>query len=810
MKIFKFIPLLCLIFPSISFSQSIVNGRVINEKNEGVAFANVILLNATDSTSVYTGTISEEDGSFYLENIEDSTYLLKVTFVGYKDALRTVKVRDNTDLKPIVLEVSSDALDEVTVNARRPKVSRQVDRIVFDVENSTLSTGNSYEILKRTPGVIVSQGQLLVKNRPATVYINDRKVYLTSRELQQLLEGFSAGNVKSVEVITNPPAKYDAEGGAILNIKTSKNISIGYKGSLNASNTIAVVPKYNVGTSQYYRNDWLNFFASYNFNYRNIYKKDETEIEFFRPNGDTDSYWFTDFERNTKNLSHSLNTILDFNLSEKSTLSFSANIQLTPRTDSDIDGQTEIFDTQKSLDSLFTTDSRLENNTDNILLSTSYNTSLGENGGSFSLVANYIDYDNYGTQDLMTEYFSPQGNLLNDNSFFTIADQQSQIFTGQMDISAPWESLNFETGLKFSGLRSDSGQEFYDTNSGAPRFVDELSDGLNYDENIYAAYAGISKDWEKLSIKGGLRGEFTDVEGSSDDLGTVNTQEYFELFPTFYLMYSSSQNHSFGIDYSRRITRPRFQSLNTYRYFINENNFQEGNPDLRPAITNKINFNYTYKNKLSFDLYWERGDNAIAVLPFQDNDARTLRYVNANMNFDQQFSLDVMYYSYLTDWWYLYAYGSVYQLRNDFYALESNGQTVTNEVTSTFLQAYNQFTLSQDGTLIGELTGSYLPDFIAGSYDYEEAQYGLSIGLRKSFFDSRLITTVNVEDIFNSMNIPLRSQYLNQNNAFFAKPESRMIRFGLTYKFGNFKLNDNKRAIDADESERLKEQQIMN
>lgn len=810
MKISKFIPLLYLIFPYISFCQSIVNGRVINENNEGVAFANVILLNTKDSTSVYKGTISEEDGSFYLEDVADSTYLLKVTFVGYKDAMRTVKVQHNTGLKPIVLEVSNDALDEVTVNARRPKVSRQIDRIVFDVENSTLSTGNTYEILKRTPGVIVSQGQLLVKNRPATVYINDRKVYLTSRELQQLLEGFSAGNVKSVEVITNPPAKYDAEGGAILNIKTTKNISIGYKGSLNASNTIAVVPKYNVGTSQYYKNDWLNFFASYNFNYRNIYKKDETEIEFFRPNGNTDSYWYTDFERNTKNISHSLNTILDFNLSEKSSLSFSANIQLTPKTDSDIDGQTEIFNAQNSLDSLFTTDSRLENNTDNILLSTSYNTSLGENGGSFSLVANYIDYDNYGTQDLMTEYFSPQGNLLNDNSFYTIADQQSQIFTGQMDISAPWESLNFETGLKFSGLRSDSGQEFYDTNSGAPRFVDELSDGLNYDENIYAAYAGLSKDWEKLSIKGGLRGEFTDVEGNSDDFGTVNTQEYFELFPTFYLMYSTSQNHSFGIDYSRRITRPRFQSLNTYRYFINENNFQEGNPDLRPAITNKINFNYTYKNKLSFDLYWERGDNAIAVLPFQDNDARTLRYVNANMDFDQQFSLDVMYYSYLTDWWYLYAYGSVYQLRNDFYALESNGQTVTNEVTSTFLQAYNQFTLSKDGTFIGELTGSYLPDFIAGSYDYEESQYGLSIGLRKSFFDSRLITTVNVEDIFNSMNIPLRSQYLNQNNAFFAKPESRMIRFGLTYKFGNFKLNDNKRAIDADESERLKEQQIVN
>ena len=143
----------------------------------------------------------------------------------------------------------------------------------------------TFDILKRTPGVIVSQGNLLVKNRPATVYINDRKVYLSSQELQQLLEGFSAENIKSVEVITNPPARYDAEGGAILNIKTSKNISIGYKGSLNASNTIAIEPKYNIGTSHYYKTDWLNMYLSYNYNDRDLYKNDESFIEYYTPNG---------------------------------------------------------------------------------------------------------------------------------------------------------------------------------------------------------------------------------------------------------------------------------------------------------------------------------------------------------------------------------------------------------------------------------------------------------------------------------------------------------------------------------------------
>ncbi|MDT0642732.1 outer membrane beta-barrel family protein [Zunongwangia sp. F363] len=803
-------PLFTLLFLcfNYTYSQSDLSGKLLSN-NEPVAFANVILLNAEDSTSVYKGAVSNEDGMFLLQDVEDNDYLLKVSFIGYQEFSRRITVNGNTRLEPIQLKENLDNLDEVTVRARRPKVTRSVDRITFNVENSTLSTGNTFDILKRTPGVIVSQGQLMVKNRPATVYINDRKVYLSSQELQQLLEGFSGGNIKSIEVITNPPARYDAEGGAILNIQTSKNISIGYKGSVNASNTIAIVPKYNVGTSQYYKNDWLNAFASYNFNSRFDYKNDDSRIEFYEPDGAVDSRWYTDFERNTRRISHSLNTILDFTLSDISSLNFSANIQVTPRSDSDIDGLTEIYNQQQQLDSLFTTDSRLENDQDNILLSSTYNTSIGEKGATLSAVVNYIYYNDDQTQDLMTRYLSPQGNLLNNNSFYTISGQNSNIYTGRIDLSTPWGSTSFETGLKYSGLKSDSGLDFFDTNSGAANFVQGLSDEFNYDENIYAAYASISKDWEKWSIKGGLRGEYTDIEGISNSLGAVNTQEYFQLFPTFYLMYNQSENNSFSVDYSRRIVRPRFQSLNPYLYFLNENIVNEGNPNLRPSISNKINFNYTYKNQLSFDLYWDRIDNATAVLPFQDNEEHVLRSVNANMNYEQQYSLDVMYYGYPKDWWYMYLYSSLYYMENEFIAYESGNQEVNNDVFSTYIQMFNQFTLSKDGTFIGDLTATYNPDFIAGSYTYDEPQYGLDIGLRKTFFDSRLTVTINAEDIFNTMNIPLTSDYLNQNYTFFAKPESRQVRFGLIYKFGNFKLRDNKRAIDAEESIRLEEESAL-
>ncbi len=340
-----------------------------------VPFANVILLQASDSTTVYKGSVSEEDGSFLIEEVEDNEYIIEVRFVGYENFQKKIEVKGNTNLRKLTLVESASNLDEVTVTAKKPTVSKSIDRMTFNVENSILSSGNSYEILKRTPGVIVSQGQLLIKNKPADVYINDNKVYLTAQELQQLLEGFSGENVKSVEVITNPPAKYNAEGGAILNIITSKNLSVGYKGSVNASNTIAIKPKYSVGTSQYYKTDWLNAFASYNYNTRTDVKQDLGKINFFDPAGNVASRWEDEFNKETNRDSHSLSTILDFTLSEKSKLSLSANLLLTPKADSDINGRTEILSAQNQLDSLYTTDSRLENERDNYLFNANYSTS---------------------------------------------------------------------------------------------------------------------------------------------------------------------------------------------------------------------------------------------------------------------------------------------------------------------------------------------------------------------------------------------------------------------------------------------------
>lgn len=200
------------------------------------------------------GTTSDEKGYFLLNNLSTGNYVLKISFLGFVEYSKNIEVSKQLNLVTIILEESLQELDGVTIVAKRPTVKRLVDRLVFNVENATLSNSNALEVLKQTPGVLVYDGAITVKQSTPTVYINDRKVHLSSNEIQQLLESTSATNIKSIEVITNPTAKYEAEAGSVLNIVTIKNIIAGYNGNVfgNYSKGFEFL-KYALGTSYFFK-----------------------------------------------------------------------------------------------------------------------------------------------------------------------------------------------------------------------------------------------------------------------------------------------------------------------------------------------------------------------------------------------------------------------------------------------------------------------------------------------------------------------------------------------------------------------------
>ncbi|SRX52573.1 TonB-dependent receptor SusC [Aequorivita sp. CIP111184] len=780
-----------------------ISGRVTDASQLPLSFVNVLVYKA-DAETPSQGTTTDEDGSFIFKGLVAGTYKLNFSYIGFENTEQTIELSSNKNLGNIVLKESSETLGETVVTAKLPTIKKTTGKLVFNVENTSLSVGSTMDLLKKTPGVVVIGENIQIKFSSPVTYINGKRVYLSAAEVTSLLENTDAANIKSIEVITNPTAKYDADAATVLNIITSKPISIGYKGSLNTTYTQGIYPKYSFGTSHFYKNNWLNLYASYNYNTNKQYKEDESYIRYFKPDEvSTKSIWETYFNRTTNSENHTGNLVLDFTLDDKNSLSLTSNISMAPDNTYHNNGHAYIYNPQKQLDSINTTLSEVNYKKDNLAFALDYQRKLNDNGATLSAAANYIYYNHRQDQSVSSDYFLPDNDFLRNNSFFTNSAQNSNIFTGQTDVSANlWEGT-FTAGFKFSNIDTESKINFFDTENNIDTFNDALSDNFNYKENIYAEYINYEKEWEKWSITAGIRGEYTDINGISRTVGEVNTQTYFEIFPSASVNYNINDNNSIGIGYNRSIHRPRYESLNPFKYFITENNFIAGNPHLVPSIKDKITLSYSHKNKWFFDLYYENIKNGLGSLSFQNNENSTLRSVYDNLVNEYQYSFDIGFYSSLTSWWYFHLSTSSYYLSNKFNALESSQDAYTNDTFGQYLQTYNNFTLSKDRSFTADITALYISNFVFGNRYFKNQSF-VNISFRKEFWDKRASLTVGVDDIFNTLNnVASTTKYYNQDNQFLVNQENRLFRIGFKYNLGNARLRDNKKNINIDEGDRL-------
>ncbi len=798
----KFICYFFILFSNLSlFSQEVsLQGHIVDNSNNPMSFVNVLVFEMEGEKPI-TGTSTDSEGNFLLTGLSNKTYNIVFSFIGFEEKSQPITLPTNKNLGTITLFESSETLNETVITAKRPTIQREPGKLVFNVENSSLATGNTFDLLKKTPGIIIVGDVIKIKFQTPIIYINNKRVYLSAAEVNSLLQNTDASIIKSIEVITNPSSKYDAEAGTVLNIITSKSISIGYKGSVNARYEQAIYPKYSFGTSQFYKNDWLNFYGSYNYSPRKEFKEDDNFVRFFEPDGSTNSLWNTNFTRTTESQAHQANVVTDFTLSPKQTLSLSSSILVSPNLIYNNTGYAQIANAQQQLDSTFTTLSRVDTDKHNLAFNSNYTYRLNDEGGQFTASANYVNYENKRSQDVGTRYFLPNGGFLRSNSFTTEAKQQSNIFTGQADVTSGLWDGTFETGIKYSNIDTESKLDFFNTNSSTSVFNATLSDDFNYKEEIFAEYLNFSKVFGNVQLDLGVRGEYTIVNGLSRRLGLVNTQKYFEAFPNVSAIYTLNENNNIGISYARSIQRPRFESLNPFLYFLNENNFDSGNPNLVPAIENRIALSYTYK-ALSFELYYDHIKNHLQELIFQDNVDRTIRNSDANLISNFQYSLDIAYSpTSFPDWWYFYLGTSTFYMENEFFAVESNQETYTKNIFGFFAQMVSSFTLAKDRTFTADVTSVYYSSLIYGSSEYHN-QFALNLSFYKSIWKKRASITVGVNDIFDTFNIPLTSKYLNQDNSYFARQESRLFIVGLKYNFGNARLRDNNRSTTTDEAER--------
>ncbi|GAB5565157.1 MAG: outer membrane beta-barrel family protein [Winogradskyella sp.] len=778
-----------------TFAQnSSISGRVIDANTElPIEFANIVLMK--DDVFV-KGTSTNETGNFEFEGLSNNTYNIRISYIGYEDFDQIIVLTGDLDLKNLKLKGYPESLDEVTIIATKPTITKKPDRLVFNIENTALVEGSTLGVLKNTPGVIVSDAGINIKSAPATVFINNRRVQLTTEELIQLLDNSPANSIKSIEVITNPPAGYDADSGSVINIVMNKNLITGYRGNIATNFIQGVFPRYNASTSHFFKNDKINLNLNYSFSKNKTNRDNDDAVDFLNSGGAIEQLWLSKTNRNTWVENHNLNVSFDYFLTDQSTLSLTSTALYTPYFKYQINNETNIFDADGNFVSSFNALNTSRDNKYNIGTDLIFNHNF-KNEASLSINGHFTVYDYKREQDVFQDELTDD-----DSDFNTLANQETHIYSGKVDYSLPiGDSSSFETGAKYSNVNTDSDITRLN-NIGGSTVVDEANtDAFKYDESVFAAYANYSKSWDKWDLNVGLRAEQTNIEGESVTLSTTNTQDYLNVFPTLSVSHQLTDDVSISGNYKRSIVRPSYTNLNPFTLFLNENTRVLGNPNLLPTYIDDYKIGVEFLRYFTVEAYYMNFDGDIAEIPRQNNDINIIEWtpVNLDNKVDYGFDFSCVYYPSRR-----YGFSAVLSIFNVNEEANFGNEVVELNQWSQLFIFTPYLSLLKDYSLNINANFWYVNKQLQNLQTIEN-QLISSINISKTILNKKGVLTLSVEDIFNMQDFDVAVNYLNQSSRGFMDLDNRFVKLGFRYNFGNTKLSTNERATEAEERDRIKD-----
>ena len=776
-----------------------ISGFVDDSRDIPISYANILLMKSQDSM-VVKGVSTDENGFFLLKGLSQDSYLLKVSFLGFMDVYKSVTLSETVDLGTIILEEDSEQLNEINIIAKRPTLKKEPDRLVFNIENTALTEGNMFQVLKSTPGILVMENSIQVKNSTPTIYINDKKVHLSNDDLVQLLEGSSANNIKSIEVITNPSAKYEAESGAVINIVMSKNLITGYRGNVFANYTQGVFPRYDAGMSHFFKNEKIDFFANYTYSQDKINRDQEDIVNYLDASNDISETYRSNINRNTWSKTHNFNFNFDYTLNSNNSLSLSSNVLYLPYFKYLINNHTDVFGADQVLDFYINTNNISNDDKYNLGFNLDYVHRFATDGEKLSVSAHYTTYNYERNQIVNSGYYDADTSFLFSSNYRTGSNQDTEILTSQADYKLPiGTSSNFETGVKMSSINNKSDISYFDIAGGIEINDPNNTNAFDYDENIIAAYVNYSKDWEKFSLIAGLRMENTSVKGVSIYDNVTNKEDYLELFPTASLSYTFSENYSLYTNYKRSIERPDYQSLNPFKFFLNDFTIVSGNPNLQPVFVDHVVMGTSFYHYFIVEAYYKSYKNNSVELPRQDNSTNIVTYTPLNIDKTTEYGFDFLVHLNVTKRWFLYAATSFYNTKDEGVF---DGIAINEDQWSNFSQLSNDFTLLKDNSLSANLILTYGSKNLQ-VFKISEDILLTELSISKSILDKKGNISLTVSDLFNTQEYRTRTKYLNQNSSSITNLDTRYIKLGFRYKFGNTRLETNQRTKEQQETDRL-------
>ena len=786
-------------------AQGKISGQIMDDKSKIVEFASVTLLKAKDSTLV-KGALSDGSGSFEFEKIPSGEYLVNISQMGYKK-FYTPKFSldsDNPSVKLMNLILSEDSkqLSEVQVIAKKPFIEQQIDRTVVNVENSIVSAGaTALEVLEKAPGVTVDKdGNISLKGKQNVMVLMDGKsTYMSASDLANLLRNMQSSSLEKIEIMTNPPAKYDAAGNAgVINLKTKKNQNMGLNGSATVGfgyGFYKSLPKENGSLNLNYRQGKLNLFGNFSGNHRKNFQINEINRKFVE-NGKTLSGFDQVADSDKQNSSISYKMGADYFLDSKNTIGVLFNGMRGNYTEI-LDNRAIIKNSLGQQDSTSITKGNISNDWANYSANINFKHVIDSTGKEWTADADYARYNANNNMMYRTSKYDLSNILRQTRNEDGMTESKINIYSIKTDLVYPINKTSkFEAGLKSSYVNSNNDMRFEflvgDLNN---RVLDPTrTRDFLYKENINAGYLNYSTTFKKLSIQLGLRAENTIGQGTLKGKELLN-RNYTNLFPSVFLREKLNAKHQLGLSYSRRIDRPSYEDLNPFLYFLDPYTFEKGNELLQPQYTDALELSHTFMDGITTTINYSRTNSVMTEILQQNNALKLTNVTKYNIGYVDNFGIAFSVPVPITKWWFSNTYFNLY---NNHYVGEIPKVTIGADGTeSTIFQSldarattYNantthQFTLPKKFSL--EVSGWYQSGFIEGQLA-GKPMGAVSFGIQKKMMKDKATLKLNVNDVFWTQKFRGSFVFNDVDVQIINRWESRVARVTFTYRFGNNKI----------------------
>ncbi len=801
MSIDKSIFLLFIIFSINLNAQSsyTIIGLIQDSDGGPMAYSNVLLLKANDSTLV-KGTLAQEDGTFEMDNVISGSYIVQGSMIGYKST-NSQPFELNNDYKVETIVLSGfEALDEVVLVAKKQLFEQKVDRMVINVASSIVSSGGSaLEILERSPGVLVnrqSNGISLAGKDGVVIMINGKTSYVPASSIVQMLEGMSADNIESIELITTPPANLDAEGNAgFINIVLKKRTDLGLNGSYSLSAGYGDGETTSDNINFNYRKNKINLFGSYSFSLDKRAQIMSTSREYEEEGNLLSSKTVTN--RDPRQRDHNMRIGLDVQVTEKTI----SGVLITAFDNRwSMDAFNESFDTENGLPISFVD---LVNSEINHLKHYGVNFNVKHNFTKDKFISFDLDYLNYefnNPTDYTNSFYDGDRIFINEELLRSRKNTPLYTWVSKFDYSNKVnDKLILEFGVKGTKNNFENVVSIEDLFDDLWVIDPSLTNMSQLDEKIFAGYGALDYSFtEKTSIKLGLRYEYTNTVLDTDTEGTVVDRQYGEWFPSVFLNRKFNDNLSMNISYSRRITRPTFNDLAPFIIFFDPNTFFSGNASLQPAISNSAKYAINYKSYF-FSLQYTNEEGSIARFQeFIDEDTGRLIFELSNLDFTKTFTTTLGFPLKISNWW---------RTQNNLTYVRQKVRAFYNEepieLSLGNFSANSTHSFKISNSFSTEVSGFYNGPGFFGSAKYDEV-YGINIGFQQKFSDKWGTLKFSINDVLDSVEFTggtdLPEQNIKTENLF----DFSNRTFTLTYSrnFGNQKLQSKRERETGSEEER--------